>query len=147
MKENNIQNFTSVNLVEECNGMSCNYSIINLRDTRLVDTLLIKFSGEYRHGSLGKSESQFLVGMVKLGIEVWRPFKIAIDIQDVKYEWGDDIQLLFGAPEDQKTVVIVGENNRKSISTLLFGIETQKDVVDNKFFFDDFELAINKLKK
>jgi len=139
--------FRPVNLEEECNGMTCDFSVINFRDTHLIDILLVKFTGEYRSGSQGKSEQGYLVGMVKLGIEVFRPFKIAIDIQDVKYEWGDDMELLFDAPDQLKTVVIIGELNRRAISTLLYGIDTDKDVVDNKFFFDDFEAALEKLKK
>ncbi|MCE7995231.1 MAG: hypothetical protein HEP71_24855 [Roseivirga sp.] len=147
MNKGDKQSFRSVLLKEECNGMTCDFSVINMRDTHLIDILLIKFSGEYRPGSQGKAESGYLVGMVKLGIEVWRPFKVAIDLQDVKYEWGDDMALLFDAPEDLKTVVIVGKDNKRAISTLLYGIDTDKDAVDNKFFFDEFARAIDKLKK
>jgi hypothetical protein len=146
MKENN-NGFKKVSLDEECNGMRYEYSVINLKNPYMVDILLVKFSGEYRPGSLGKRDLGYMTGMVKLGIDVWDPFKIAIDIQDVTYEWGDDMQLLFGAPDHLKTVVIVGENNRRAISTLMLGMDTEEDIVDNKFFFDDFENAIEKLKK
>ena len=43
--------------------------------------------------------------------------------------------------------MIVGEKNRKALSTLIYGMETEKDIVDNKFYFDDFEKGIEKLKR
>ena len=146
-KGNNDQEFKALDLESTCNGMQCEFSKIPLRNTRLTDVLLIQFRGEYRLGSMGKAELGYMVGMVKLGMAVWRPFRVAIDIREVAYEWGDDMQQLFSVPEDHKAVVIVGEKNRRAISTLMFGLETKEDIVDNKWFFDDFDKAIEKLKK
>ncbi len=33
------------------------------------------------------------------------------------------------------------------MSTLSFGIDTNKDIVDNNFFFDDIDKALAKLKE
>ncbi|MCL9806561.1 hypothetical protein NAT51_13580 [Flavobacterium amniphilum] len=146
MQQNN-KGFKKVTLEEECNGMRCEYETTSYQNSYMTDILLVRFNGEYRPGSMGKPDLGYMAGMVKLGINVWDPFKVAIDIQNVTYEWGDDMELLFDAPDHLKTVVIVGENNRRAISTLMLGIDTEEDIVDNKFFFDDFEAAIEKLKK
>ncbi len=140
-------NLKKIDLDETCNGMNCEFFVLNLRDTLLIDILHIKFSGIYRPGSIGKSELGYMTGNYELGKAVWRPFKIVIDISDVEYEWGDDMELLLDISDPKSSVIIVGKKNRKAISTLMFGMDTEKDIVDNKFFFDDLEMGIEKLKR
>tara|TARA_R110002051_G_C8487171_1_gene462593 strand:- start:42 stop:470 length:429 start_codon:yes stop_codon:yes gene_type:complete len=140
-------NLKKVNLEETCNGMTCEFSTQNLRDTHLIDTLYIKFSGEYRYGSAGKSELGFMIGNYELGMNVWRPFKTIIDISNVTYEWGDDMDLLLDISDRKSSVMIVGDKNRRAISTLAFGMETERDIVDNKYFFDKLEKGIEKLNR
>lgn len=136
-----------VDLEETCNGMACEYSTLNLKDTHLIDILCIKYTGKYRYGSLGKTELGYMIGKYELGKAVWTPFKIIIDISNVIYEWGDDMELLLHISDRKSSVMIVGKKNRKSLSTLMYGMETEKDIVDNKFYFDNFEKGIEKLKR
>lgn len=140
-------NFKKVDINETCNGITCEFSVLNLRDTHLVDILHIKFNGIYRYGSGGKAELRYMIGNYELGKAIWNPFKIALDISNVEYVWGDDMELLLNIPEPKSSVIIVGEKNRKAISTLMFGVNTEKDIVDNKFFFDDLQKGIEKLKR
>lgn len=136
-----------VSLKEECNGMSCEYAIINLRDTHLVDILIVSFNGKYRDGSSGKAELGYLVGMVNLGIEVWKPFKVLIDIRNVTYSWGNDMEKLFAQNEHLNVVLVLSEKNIDAICTLINGLENEKKIIDQKFFFDDFHKALEMLKK
>jgi hypothetical protein len=139
--------FKKTDLGKTCNGMTCEFSIQNLRDTYLIDTLYIKFNGVYRPGSEGKSELGFMTGNYELGINVWRPFKTIIDISNVTYEWGDDMELLLDISDRKSSVMIVGDKNRRALSTLLFGTDTERDIVDNKFFFDNLEKGTERLKR
>ena len=136
-----------VNLEETCNGMTCEFFTQNLRDTHLIDILHIKFSGTYRLGSAGKTELGYMTGNYELGKAIWRPFKIILDISNVEYEWGDDMELLLDISDPKSSVIIVGDKNRKAISTLIYGIDTKKDIVDNKFYFDNLEKGVQELKR
>lgn len=139
--------FKKVELEEICNGMRCEFYAKNLGKSHLIDILIIQFSGEYRPGSEGKTELGFMIGKTELGKAVWRPFNIVIDISNVKYEWGDDMELLINLLEPKSSVMIVGDKNRRALSTLLFGLETDKDIVDNKLFFENLEKGIEKLQR
>jgi hypothetical protein len=139
--------FKKVDLNTTCNGMTCEFSVLNLRDTHVIDILHIKFRGIYRHGSAGKSELGYMIGNYELGMAVWGPFKVVIDISGVEYEWGDDMEILLDISDRKSSVMIVGNKNKKAISTLIFGMDTEKDIVDNKFFFEDLERGIEKLKR
>ena len=136
-----------VNLEETWNGMTCEFFTQNLRDTHLIDILHIKFSGTYRLGSAGKTELGYMTGNYELGKAIWRPFKIILDISNVEYEWGDDMELLLDISDPKSSVIIVGDKNRKAISTLIYGIDTKKDIVDNKFYFDNLEKGVQELKR
>tara|TARA_B110000037_G_scaffold19640_1_gene21042 strand:+ start:18164 stop:18400 length:237 start_codon:yes stop_codon:yes gene_type:complete len=74
-------------------------------------------------------------------------FKTIIDISNVTYEWGDDMELLLDISDRKSSVMIVGDKNRRALSTLLFGTDTERDIVDNKFFFDNLEKGTEKLKR
>ena len=136
--------FKKVHIEEECNDMKCQFFVMNLNDSILNDILHVKFDGEYRSGSMGKPELGYLVGMVNLGIEIWSPFKVIIDIRGVKYEWGDDMQILFDQAYNShlRTIIVVSDKNRYAISTLL----DEADIVDNEFTFDDFKSGVNAIK-
>ncbi|QTD38139.1 hypothetical protein JL193_02195 [Polaribacter batillariae] len=78
---------------------------------------------------------------------MWLPSKIVIDISEVDYESGDDMELLLDIPDSTSSVIILGDKNRKAISTLILGIDAEEDIVDNKFFFDDLEKGIEQLNR
>ena len=56
------------------------------------------------------------------------------------------LDLSFEEAEPTTTVVLVGEKCRRAMSTLSNGINTDKDIVDDDFFFDNFDKALEKLK-
>lgn len=43
--------------------------------------------------------------------------------------------------------IVVGDRNRRALSTLSFGLRTEEDIVDNDLFFDSFEKAIEHLRR
>ena len=144
MKNTHINSFKSVNVQDECNGMECQFSVMSLKDSVFIDILHIKFFGEYREGSMGKPELGYMVGMVNLGIEIWKPLKVIIDIRNVKYEWGDDMQILFDEAYNShiRTIIIVSDKNKYAIETLL----GKNDIIYNELAFDNFEEGVDVIK-
>ena len=139
--------FQSTSLDRFCPTITFDFKITHLRDTQLVDILIISFNGKYRDGSAGRPDAGLIKGVIKTGVSVFDPFSILIDLRNLEYNWGDNLDLSFEETESTKAVVLVGEKCRRAMSTLAFGVDTNKDIVDNEFFFDDYEKAIAKLKE
>ncbi len=139
--------FNKADLQKTCNGMTCDFFVKKWKNGNLVDMLHIKYKGTYRSGSSGKSEMGYIIGNYELGAAVWDPFKIIVDISQVEYEWGDDMELLFHIASRENTIVIVGDKNRHALSTLFYGPYTDKDIVDNDDFFDNLEKGIDHLNQ
>jgi hypothetical protein len=139
--------FQSTPLNRFCPTITFDFKITHLRDTQLVDLLIISFNGKYRDGSAGRPDAGLIKGLIKTGVLVFDPFSVLIDLRNLEYNWGDNLDLSFEETEPKKAVVILGEKCRRAMSTLAFGIDTSKDIVDNEFFFDDYEKAIAKLKE
>ncbi len=147
IQKNQAMNFKQVTVAEYCPTITYDFKITYFRDTHLVDTLIISFHGNYRDGSAGRPDAGLIKGIITTGRSVFDPFTMLIDLTDLEYNWGDNLDLSFEETEPTTTVILVGEKCRRAMSTLAFGINTEKDFVDNEFFFDDFEKAIEKLKK
>jgi hypothetical protein len=139
-------NLKSVTIAEYCPTITYEFKIQNLRDTHLIDILIVSFHGTYREGSAGSPDAGLIKGIVTTGLSVFDPFSILIDLSDLEYNWGDNLDLSFEETGQTETVILVGEKCRRAMSTLYFGIDTDKDIVDNEFFFDNFDEAIAKLK-
>ena len=139
--------FQPISVDDICPTISYNFKCTYYKKTPHIDILIISFHGKYRDGSTGSADAGLIRGILKIGAEAFIPFSILIDLADLEYEWGDNLDLAFEDAEPVTTVVLVGEKCRKAMSTLAFGIDTDKDIVDNDFFFDDFQKAIEKLQK
>jgi len=137
--------FKSVTIEEYCPTITYDFKIRHFRNTHLVDILIISFHGTYRDGAAGSPDAGLIKGIVTTGISVFDPFSLLIDLSDLKYDWGDNLGLYFAEAESTTTVVLVGEKCRRAMSTLAFGLGTDKDIVDNEFFFDIYEKALEKL--
>lgn len=140
-------NFKKVSIHEQCPTITYDFKIKQLRDTHLVDILIIAFHGNYRYGSSGKPDAGLIKGIITTGLSVFRPFSLLIDLSDLEYNWGDDLDLSFEETASTAAVIVVGDKCRRAMSTLAFGMDTNKDIVDNDFFFDDFDKAIEKLTR
>lgn len=139
-------NFQPITIEEHCPTMTYDFKVSYLRDTYLVDILIISFHGEYRYGSGGSPDAGLIRGIIKTGVSVFHPFGVIINFTDFEYNWGDDLDLSFEEAGPTSTCVVVGEKCRAAFSTLEFGVESTQDIVDNKLFFDNIDEAIAALK-
>lgn len=139
-------NFISVSFQQECPQLEHSYAISKLNE-HMVDTLVVSFKGQYQDGAAGRSNAGFMKGMVQAGIAIWEPLSILIDLQEFHYRWGDDINTVFASVARLNAAILIGTGNRRGLSSLEFGINTREDLIDNDFFFDDFDKAIERIKK
>jgi hypothetical protein len=139
--------FQTITLAEYCPSIEYKFMFEPLRDTDLINILIISFHGNYRDGSTGRADAGFIKGIVTTGIAVFDPFSVLIDLSDLVYEWGDNLDVDFEETGNTRTAVLVGSGCRRAMSTLCFGVDTTKDIVDNSMFFDEEEKALEKLRK
>jgi hypothetical protein len=147
LKKSKSMMFQPISVDDICPTISYDFKCTYYKGTPHIDILIIAFHGDYRDGSTGSADAGLIRGILKIGAEAFNPYSILIDFTDLKYEWGDNLDLSFEDAAPITTVVLVGNKCRKAMSTLAFGIDTDREIVDNVFFFDDFDKAIAKLKQ
>lgn len=57
---------------------------------------IIRFHGEYRHGSAGAGDALFIEWRIEEFCDVQDPVQIqglVVDFRDMRYEWGDDLDV------------------------------------------------------
>jgi hypothetical protein len=60
------------------------------------DILVIKYSGVYRVGSGGNADAAFMLALAKAAISYTDPDGIVLDISELDYQWGDDVEEIAG---------------------------------------------------
>jgi|HubBroStandDraft_6_1064221.scaffolds.fasta_scaffold06404_7 hypothetical protein len=101
----------------------------------------VAFSGDYRTGSAGAPDAHYMDGMNRIVDAVWNPSALILDLRDVDYQWGDEMDLVLQPPTDIIAIVVSSKCER-AISTLFYGINTKESVLAETHFFDSLEPAI-----
>lgn len=135
-----------VSFEQECPSIKYEFEIINEKGTYFPDTLVIKFNGKYRDGSSGDNDAKLMKGIILTALDIWQPRTFLLDLTDFEYNWGDYIDYIFDEEKNKKLVVVIGDKNRRALSTLSNGENSGKDIVDNEFYFDNRETALLKLR-
>lgn len=135
-----------VTIEEVCPSIGSTFHIRKLRDTQVNDLLIVAVHGTYRKGSAGRSDAAYIKGIVELANGLLNPHMVVVDLSDLNYEWGDNMDLEFSL-SDIPVAVVVGPRNRNALSTLTFGINSKKDIVDNVYYFGDVQSAIRYVEK
>jgi hypothetical protein len=136
-----------VSFKETCPFVDISFELVNDSNSYFPEILIVKVNGKYRDGSAGDDDAILIRGMIRAADDLWKPQSLLIDLREFQYDWGDYIDIVIDNGEITKhTAVIVGPKCREALSTLLYGLGTEKDFVDNIDHFDDIELAIASLK-
>jgi hypothetical protein len=96
--------------------------------------LVVKFTGQYRDGSLGNPDAGFMNAMIIAALTAWEPSAAIIDLSQLKYVWGDMLEVVFPGDAGEigdvhiPTVLIVGDECREAIRTLMFGVNSTKSL-------------------
>jgi len=102
----------------------------------------LAFAGDYRSGSGGAPDAHFIEGMVRTVDAIWGPSALVLDLRNVSYDWGDEMDLVLQPPTGISAIV-VGPKCEPAISTLCYGIDTKKSILEQAHFFDALEPAID----
>lgn len=107
-----------------------------------LSVIHLSFAGDYRDGSGGAPDAHFIRGITRTVNEIWRPSAMILDLRAVKYEWGDEMDLVLDLPT-KISAIVVGGKCEPAISTLLYGLRTNKSVVEEANYFDALDPAID----
>jgi hypothetical protein len=107
--------------------------------------LVTRFVGTYRIGSGGNPDATYMVAVGNAGVEAFNPDALIIDLADLSYEWGDEMDCVFNIGESRKIPVglVVGEKCRHAIGTLCFGVNSTTDPCEKAWIFDALDGAWN----
>ncbi|MCA9075827.1 MAG: hypothetical protein KDA93_12390 [Planctomycetaceae bacterium] len=111
------------------------------RDARpFISIIHLAFAGTYRDGSSGAPDAHYIHGIASITDGAWRPCAVILDFSSLSYEWGDEMSLVL-PPDDAENAVVVSDKCRRAISTIRFGINTDRDITELSNFFDNFDDA------
>lgn len=108
-----------------------------------IEIFIIRFRGRYEN----KSDAELISVITDAAVKFWKPKYVIIDLSGLEFNGGHDFESIYDCVEDEdiQTVVLVGDKCRKAMSELYFGNDHARDIVDNNFFFDSLDKAVEKL--
>src|SRR5215468_9652310 len=108
--------FAAVDLTK---GGNISYSIRRwARDKRpFVSIIHLAFAGDYRSGSGGAPDAHYIGGMTRTVHEVWSPSAMILDLRELSYEWGDEMDLVLQS-RINISAILVSPKCEPAISTL-----------------------------
>ncbi|MBK7885261.1 MAG: hypothetical protein IPJ81_16890 [Chitinophagaceae bacterium] len=130
--------------LENISELKVSYEEGYSRITNYLNILVIKYAGVYGVGSGGNSDATFMFAKAAFAIAAIEPFAIIIDLTDLKYVWGDQLEMIFNIQKPM--ALIVGEHCQEAIGTLIHGIESIEPPTTISWIFDNLEDAWNYLE-
>jgi hypothetical protein len=127
--------------IEEETGLRPEFQLETTGRNPFCYTLMAKFIGKYRPGSAGSPDAHFILEMTKMAVGIWQPAALVLDLSDLQYEWGDEMDWLLPPRVGRKAAVVVGPGCAPAIATLLWGLTTSKPATDAEFIFDTVQAA------
>lgn len=119
-----------------------------------TDILIIKYVGKYKYGSAGNNDARYMYAKGKLGFNLFEPEGIILDFQELEYQWGDMIELVFDIGvneyEDEQLPIalVIGNGCEEGIGTLIYGINSEKtNATTEEWIFDNFDDAWRYVEK
>jgi hypothetical protein len=88
-------------------------------------------------------------GLTLTAIEVWNPAGVVLDLSELHYDWGDEMDLLLDVASDRsvKSAVVVGPACARAIATLMWGVDTKRPATEAENIFDNVEEAWQYVRK
>lgn len=114
--------------------------------------MILKFIGSYGDGSSGNSDARYMSAIGKAALEAWGPSGVIIDLSELNYQWGDELDRVFDIGSDQyvdapfPTALIVGKSSEEAVRTLILGINSTQEISEIGWVFKDLEDAWNYIE-
>lgn len=139
-----LSHFEKVSL-DDLSNLECTF-LLGDDQSKYAGILMIRFSGEYRHGCAGNPDGQFMVAMRNAGVGAFNPYAVILDLSSLKYQWGDMLDSAFGSGGRYLPwAVVVGEGCRRAIETLGYGWESDQEPSVLREIFYSLEHACDYL--
>ena len=109
--------------------------------------LVVAFYGEYGIGSAGAPDAWYMSAIIKAGLDVHHPNGLIIDLSELNYVWGDNLDMVF-SPGDLSTIpfaVVLGDRCKDAVGTLLNCADSNQSIFDLDEFFETTDRAIEYL--
>lgn len=115
--------------------------------------LVAQFAGTYRPGCLGGPDARYMLAMGEAGVRAWEPDGLILDLTELKYHWGNDLEELinighrrFGI-ESLPLAIIVGPGCESGVQSLLIPPGTSSALMMNECLFRDLQAAFDYLEE
>ena len=109
----------------------------------------VHFEGEYRIGSGGKPDARLIVALTQAAVIVWKADALILDLRGLDYQWGDEMEWVLSPPDgcpDLPFAVVVSDLCLPAISTLIFGVHSDRKATEREDIFESFEEAAEWLQ-
>jgi hypothetical protein len=123
--------------------VDCDIGFIPIEGTRSTIGYFKAF-GKYKSGSAGSSDAYHIRGMMAYAQERFYQRYWVLDLSDLDYEWGDEMDLVLGLDEFEgveSIATVFGENCIEAVATL-GGIERKpEDLLSEEGNFSNLKEA------
>jgi len=127
---------------EKMSTIKVSFSIGNSRINDAFSIMVIKFSGKYD----SDDDAHYMYAKGQFGLMAYFPIGAILDFRDLEYHWGDKMDLVFDIGrgqyegEDFPTALLIGEQCKKAIGTLVHDDPNSKKLATTKeWIFETFE--------
>jgi hypothetical protein len=134
--------------LEDLSSIKYEFFACTLPDQSRLNTLIVVFEGEYRYGSAGNPDAQFMTAIIKAGLAAWDPPALILDLQQLYYAWGDLMVEVLCSGQDLllnqpvPTAVVVSDRNVQGLTSLVLD-EMLSD--PKKWLFTSLESALSSI--
>src|SRR5438477_2634638 len=93
--------------------------------TRSHAFLVVRYQGIYRDGATGEGDALYIVATAKAAREAWWGPCTVLDLRDLEYRWGDEMEWIISIGRDPVTgchaplAIVVGDKCRVALKSLL----------------------------
>lgn len=111
-------------------GLSCSAATAwaeDEADGEVAHVLRLSFVGEYRHGSAGNPDADFMVAATAAALALEQPGALVLDLTEMRYRWGNRLLNVFeavAAADAQHPIAAVlacGPDSLPAVTSLLGG--------------------------
>ena len=129
------------------------YQICPLPSCGYRKILSVSFNGVCGHGHKSNADVIYLCAIIAAGLQAWQPCALILDLQELSYEWGDMMSMVFGLHSRMNifgkqisypSVALISDRNRKGLTSLV-----KKEMFKNPedFLFESLGDAIIQIEK
>lgn len=108
----------------DLSNASYSYSMCSLLSDDLYKALIVAFAGEAGNSHEHCGTFRLMDAITMAGIIAWKPSALILDLRNLKYDWGDEMQrtltvALAWHGEDFPLAVVVSDLNREGLTSLV----------------------------